>query len=173
LKIKSKRLWFGVGAFLAAGFIGLNALAYRQACAMMYFTAGNPRTGQAEQLTVGQKIKVLFSGANIPRPRTRLPPSALAPGTRSLMLDGANGIRLGAWYCPGPAEGPLVILFHGYSGEKSGTLPEAKAFLELGLSVLLVDFRGSGDSSKLLQRVPANGAWSRCPSLPRRMEANS
>jgi hypothetical protein len=39
-------------------------------------------------------------------------------------------------------------LFHGYSSEKSGTLPEAKAFLALGLSVLLVDFRGSGDSSE-------------------------
>jgi pimeloyl-ACP methyl ester carboxylesterase len=41
-----------------------------------------------------------------------------------------------------------VILFHGYAGEKSGTLREAKAFLELGHSVLLVDFRGSGDSSE-------------------------
>ena len=41
-----------------------------------------------------------------------------------------------------------MILFHGYTGEKSGLLPEAKAFLEMGLSVLLVDFRGSGDSSE-------------------------
>jgi alpha-beta hydrolase superfamily lysophospholipase len=63
-------------------------------------------------------------------------------------VDCPNGIRLGAWYCPGAAQGPLVILFHGYAGEKTGTLPEARAFLEMGLSVLLVDFRGSGDSSE-------------------------
>ena len=55
---------------------------------------------------------------------------------------------MGAWYCPGATPGPLVILFHGYAGEKTGTLHEARAFLEMGLSVLLVDFRGSGDSSE-------------------------
>jgi alpha-beta hydrolase superfamily lysophospholipase len=41
-----------------------------------------------------------------------------------------------------------VILFHGYSGEKSQMIPEAKALLEMGVSVLLVDFRGSGESSE-------------------------
>ncbi|HWI57265.1 MAG TPA: alpha/beta fold hydrolase, partial [Bacillota bacterium] len=68
--------------------------------------------------------------------------------TRSLRLDDPTGIKLGGWYCPGPIHSPLVILFHGYGSEKSGTLTEAKAFLEMGLSVLLVDFRGSGDSSE-------------------------
>lgn len=39
-----------------------------------------------------------------------------------------------------------VILFHGYSGDKSQLLGRSKAFMELGYNVLLVDFLGSGDS---------------------------
>ena len=133
---------------VAAATVGLNMLAYRHAYAMMHFTSGNARTHDPEKLTLGQKVKALFCGVNIPRPQTRASPLDLGPDTRSLRLDGANGITLGAWYCPGPVLSPLVILFHGYTGEKSGTLPEAKAFLDMGLSVLLVDFRGSGDSSE-------------------------
>ncbi len=41
----------------------------------------------------------------------------------------------------------MVILFHGYSAEKTSLLGEARAFLDLGASVMLVDFRGSGGSS--------------------------
>ena len=55
---------------------------------------------------------------------------------------------MGAWYCPASPEKPLVILFHGYAAEKSSVLNEASVFLELGLSVLLVDFRGSANSSE-------------------------
>jgi len=133
---------------VVAGSIALNLLAYRHAYAMMHFTAGNPRTREPETLALGQKIWILLRGVNIPRPHTIASPLDLGPATKSLRLDSANGIVLGAWYCAAPGQTPLVILFHGYSSEKSGTLPEAKAFLEMGLSVLLVDFRGSGDSSE-------------------------
>ena len=115
---------------------------------MMHFTAGNERTQEPETLTLGQKIRVLFSGVKIPRPQTKGSPTDLGPAARSLRLDGTNGIKLGAWDRPGPSQEALVILFHGYTAEKSGMLREAKAFLEMGLSVLLVDFRGSGDSSE-------------------------
>ena len=148
VKKKFKRWVVVLVVVVVAGGIVLNFLAYRHAYAMTHFTAGNPRTQEPEKLTLGQKVKVLFRGVNIPRPQTRASPIDLGPSTKSLRLDGTNGITLGAWYCPDPSQSPLVILFHGYTGEKSGTLPEARAFLELGLSVLLVDFRGSGDSSE-------------------------
>jgi uncharacterized protein len=131
-----------------AGSISLNLLTYRHAYAMMHFTAGKRRTNEPEKLTLGQKTKVLLCGVNLPRPQTSASPTNLGPATSSLRLDCTNGIKLGAWYCAGRTDKPLVILFHGYSGEKSGTLPEAKIFLEMGLSVLLVDFRGSGDSTE-------------------------
>ncbi len=132
----------------AAGFVLLNVLAYRHAYAMMHFTSGQPRTGLPETLGFAKKIGVLLWGVNIPRPHTDLAATALGTAAKSLQIKEDGGIKLGAWYCPGPTRSPLVILFHGYGGEKSGTLAEAKVFLEIGCSVLLVDFRGSGDSSE-------------------------
>jgi len=64
-----------------------------------------------------------------------------------LTLATADGGTLSAWYCERGTATPLVIVFHGYAFEKTKLLPEAKAFLALGVSVLLVDFRGSGGSS--------------------------
>ena len=148
LKTKSKRWLVACVIVLVVGFILLNAVAYRHAYAMLHFTAGQQRTPQPEKLSLARKVKVLFCGVVIPRPQTTASMLELGPQAKSLRLDCTNGISLGAWYCPGSNQNSQVILFHGYSSEKSGTLPEAKAFLEMGYSVLLVDFRGSGDSSE-------------------------
>jgi len=115
---------------------------------MTHFAAGNPRTGEVDSLTLSQKLGVLCCGVNLPRPRASISTANLGAACRSITVDCANGVRLGAWYCPSATPGPLVILYHGYAGEKTGTLGEARVFLEMGLSVLLVDFRGSGDSSE-------------------------
>ncbi|MEI8064548.1 MAG: alpha/beta fold hydrolase [Verrucomicrobiota bacterium] len=144
MKIKFIRWLFVI---MMLGGVVLNILAYRHAYAMMHFTAGNPRTNEPEKLSVGQRIKALLWGVNIPRPETTALPAVLGPATQSLQLECINGMELGAWYCAGPSQSPLVILFHGYGCEKSSLIPEAKAFLTMGFSVLLVDFRGSGDSS--------------------------
>ena len=146
--MKFKRRLGMVAAVLVAAFAALNLVAYRQAYAMTHFVAGGSRTARPETLSFGRKLKTLLCGVDLPRPRTTLSPASLGPACRALAFDGANGVRLGAWYCPVSPESPLVILFHGYGDEKTGTLNEARVFLELGLSVLLVDFRGSGDSSE-------------------------
>jgi len=148
VKLKLKRRLRILLAVALGGFVALNALAYRHAYAMLHFTSGSTRTDKPEHLSLGQKIKVLFLGVELPRPRSDMPPSVVGPACRSLTFPGTNGIRLGAWYFPAPASNPLVILFHGYAGEKTGMVPMAKAFVDMGFSVLLVDFRGSGDSSE-------------------------
>ncbi len=125
-----------------------NILAYRQAYSMMHFTRGGYRTGEPAELSFGAKIEVLFNGVNIPRPHTKLQPTSLSPDCKVLTIPETNGITLGAWYNPAPPENPLIILFHGYMAEKAGTLPEARIFSESGCSVLMVDFRGSGESSE-------------------------
>lgn len=143
-----KRWLIRLGIVVAIGFAALNILAYRHAYTMMHFEVGKPRTGLPESLSVGQKIGVLIWGVNIPRPRAGTNATALGTSASSLQIVEPNSIKLGAWYCAGPVKSPLVILFHGYTGEKSGTLAEGKVFREMGCSVLLVDFRGSGDSSE-------------------------
>jgi dipeptidyl aminopeptidase/acylaminoacyl peptidase len=148
VKPKLKRRLILFSALLLGGFIALNGIAYRQAWAMMHFTGEAARTDKPENLSPGEKIKVLFCGVDMPRPRSSLTPDKVGPACRAVVIPETNGIKLGAWYCPAAPSGPLVILFHGYAGDKSGMLPEAVAFLEMGCSVMLVDFRGSGDSSE-------------------------
>jgi hypothetical protein len=148
LKTKFKR-WLRIfAAVFVAGFVALNFLAYRHACAMTHFVVSGSRTAKPENLSLFQKLRTLFWGVTVLRPRTTLAPASLGPACRGFTFEAANGVRLGAWCSPVSADSPLVILFHGYAAEKSGTLNEARVFRELGYSVLLVDFRGSGDSSE-------------------------
>ncbi len=148
MKKKTKR-WIIVAAVtVAAGFVGLNVLAYNHASAMMHFTTGGDRTTKPEALSFFQKVKVLVVGVNIPRPSGNRSPSDLAVNGKVVTINGPGAITLETWYCDRGATTPLVILFHGYSAEKTSLLPEANALLKLGTSVMLVDFRGSGGSSE-------------------------
>ena len=138
-----------VAAMLALiGFLALNLLAYNHARAMTHFVAEGQRTGKPEELTLWQKADVLLSGLRLPRPTTQHAPTELAADCKRMRINESDGVSLGTWYCDrGPAS-PVVLLFHGYGAEKTAQLPQASAFLDLDCSVLLVDFRGSGESSE-------------------------
>ena len=131
-----------------AGFIVLNALAFGHARSMMVFAPSGVRTAPPERLTLAMKARTLALGVTVPRPRTALAPGDLAADCRRESIPAPGGVTLGAWYSRRGPDAPLVILFHGYSAEKGSLLLEAKAFLDQGASVLLVDFRGSGESSE-------------------------
>jgi hypothetical protein len=145
---KIKRWIFGVTIAIATGFTMLNVFAYNHAYAMMHFTSSGSRTDKPEQLSFLARLKVLIVGVKVPRPVNNRMPSDLAPGCLSLSIAGTDNVSLAAWYSNQGKGTPLVILFHGYAAEKTCLMREAKVFLDLGASVLLVDFRGSGDSSE-------------------------
>jgi alpha-beta hydrolase superfamily lysophospholipase len=143
-----QRLLAAASLLALAGFVVLNVLAFHHAKAMLRFADGGPRTAALEQLGILAKAKVLLFGVSIPRPETRAHAADLADECRALSIPGEAGVTLGAWYCNLGSETPLVLLFHGYRAEKSVLLREARAFLNLGASVMLIDFRGSGASSE-------------------------
>jgi pimeloyl-ACP methyl ester carboxylesterase len=145
---KSKRVLFCIGLLLLLGFLILNILAYNHARAMMNYSSKGYHTQQPENLSLFSRMKILFAGVNVPRPTTHQSPLELGFECDSIEIHFSETIRLSAWYHNQKNESPLVILFHGYAGEKSSMLPEAQAFIEFGMSVLLVDFRGSGESSE-------------------------
>ncbi len=132
---------------IIVGFGALNLLAYNHARAMLVFAEEGDRTSKPEALAGWAKMKVLLSGVNLPRPQSDLPSSCLDPECTVLSIREGN-ITLEAWYCDRGEETPLVVIFHGYSADKTALINEAKGLLELGASVLLVDFRGSGGSSE-------------------------
>ncbi len=148
MKNKSKQWGFVILAAVVVAFIVLNVLAYNHAYAMMHFTSGGTRTAKPEKLTAWQRLKVLIQGVNVPRPVSIRSPAELNPEYRGLSIRTQDGVTLGGWYVDHGDKTPLVILFHGYGAEKSSLQQEATTFLQLGMSVLLVDFRGAGESSE-------------------------
>ncbi len=65
----------------------------------------------------------------------------------SVIFTTKKGLRIHAWYArPDSASRGTVIMFHGVTAQKSLMIPEAGAFRDLGLNVLMVDFRGHGGS---------------------------
>ncbi|MDD2241087.1 MAG: alpha/beta fold hydrolase [Kiritimatiellae bacterium] len=126
----------------------LHVLAYRHARAMLHYASGGTRTAPPETLSLLAKSRVLLAGVQIPRPEDNRPPTALAPDARSVGILVSGGVALCAWVADRGPGAPLVILFHGYSTEKNRLLLEAREWHALGASILLVDFRGSGQSSE-------------------------
>jgi alpha-beta hydrolase superfamily lysophospholipase len=148
MHIKRKNWLVLLIAALGLGFAILNVLAYNHAHAMMFFSEGGSRTSKPEELTGWRKARVLMTGVNVPRPESGLKPADLDPDCRRIPVRTPDGVTLGTWYSDRGTDTPLVILFHGYGAEKSSLLQTARTFIQLGTSVMIVDFRGSGESSE-------------------------
>jgi pimeloyl-ACP methyl ester carboxylesterase len=138
--------WFGIALVVLS--VMFNALAYNHAKAMLCFTETGEKTRKPEALSFWTKAKLLFVGVNIPRPTSAIPSKTFDPNCQVLTISMPDAVSLEAWYCNRGPETPLVIMFHGYMAEKTCLIKDAQALLELGCSVLLVDFRGSGGSSE-------------------------
>lgn len=74
-------------------------------------------------------------------------PAALGLEYESVALTTSDGETLDGWLVPAPAERATVAFFHGNAGNIGHRLPVLKALHELGLSTLIVDYRGFGRST--------------------------
>ena len=148
MKFRIQRALPALVLLLFAGFAALNGLAYRHVRAMTHYAADGARTAKPESLSPLSKLCVLLAGVNLPRPEDERPPSVLATNACALAIDAPGGIQLCAWHAKRRDDAPLVIFFHGYGNDKTRLLTEARNILAMGVSVMLVDFRGSGGSSE-------------------------
>ncbi len=73
--------------------------------------------------------------------------AAVLPDARDVSLETSDGIRLGAWYLPGPPGHAAVLVANGNAGDRSARAPLARALARHGLSVLLFDYRGYGGNA--------------------------
>ncbi|MBM4149109.1 MAG: alpha/beta fold hydrolase [Lentisphaerae bacterium] len=147
MNARMRRAFLLPAGIAVAALVALNLLALNHARAMMRFTTGGKRTPGPEALSIMSKATVLVTGVNVPRPGGGRHPSELSPRARVVRIAAGDGDALEAWHHDAGRDTPLVLLFHGYATDKTLLIPEANAFIELGTSVLLVDFRGSGGSS--------------------------
>jgi uncharacterized protein len=127
-------------------FAGLNVLAFAHARAFTRFSEGAQRTPRPEQLSLLQKLKVLVTGPSVPRPRNRRTPADVGLRYERHVFPGYRSLPLEAWFVPTASTRGTVVMFHGHAAAKDTLLRPAQVVHDLGWSVLLVDFYGSGGS---------------------------
>lgn len=73
-----------------------------------------------------------------------VPPSyyAMLGGVREVELETADGLTLTAWYAPGPAGRPTVVVLPGNGGSLRNSRYRLKHFKDAHMGVLLVAYRG-------------------------------
>ncbi|MFL5808168.1 MAG: hypothetical protein ACJ749_01525, partial [Flavisolibacter sp.] len=126
---------------LLAVFLVMNVIAYMHAWKFTHYSNTTNQRTKKEKLSSWDKIKILFTGVDNPRPENKRLPSL-----PYLTVNITSDVNLECWLIKVENSKGTVILFHGYGGEKSGMLDKAEAFHSMGYSVLLVDFGGSGGS---------------------------
>ncbi len=145
-KATNRKRLLVVIAFTLFAVVAANVVVYNQAYAMLNFEPQATRTSAPDELSTMEKAHVLLWGVTIPKPALEETPRDYGLAFRAHSLSTSDGLTLEGWYVPHPAPQGMVLLFHGYAGSKSGILPEAAVFHELGYSTFSIDFRASGGS---------------------------
>lgn len=142
------RTWLALIAVLII--IALNGLAFMHARAAMHFVPSGQTSNARDLISapLPQKLQALIGGVRIPRPENRTTPADhnLLFTVQSIPLP--DNEQLEAWHVPHPQPRGIVLMFPGYGGVKDGLLTPAAYLYQFGYSSLLIDFRGSGGSSR-------------------------
>lgn len=137
--VKNRRKLIAV--FIAI-FMMMNIIAYIHAYKFTHFIESNiEKTKSPEKLTTIEKIKTLFLGVNNPKPKNKS-----LPTQKYEIVKLKSNKEMECWFVKNENPKGVILLFHGYGGEKSSMIDKSDEFIEQGFSTLLVDFMGSGNS---------------------------
>jgi hypothetical protein len=73
-------------------------------------------------------------------------PAAFGVDYEELAVRGSDGVRTQAWWIPGDLNAPVVLMFHGNAGTIADRLENAMMIRELGVDLMMAEYRGYGDS---------------------------
>lgn len=120
----------------------MNGIAFFHAYQFTHFSTRKIiKSKNPEKLSTLEKLQTLLMGVRNPRPTNGKKPS------HYIDLKLQSNKELDCWYLrKEDSVHGTVVLFHGYSGNKSLMLDKAEEFEKLHYNVLLVDFMGSGGS---------------------------
>jgi uncharacterized protein len=123
-------------------FIFMNIVAFFHAWKFTHFANNSViKTKSPTKLSVSEKLKALAFGVSNPRPE-----NSLLPSRPYSVIKLKSSKLIECWDIKSNSAKGYVILFHGYSANKSLMLDKAEEFLKLRYNVFLVDFIGSGGS---------------------------
>lgn len=100
--------------------------------------------------------------ADVPGRALAATPADLGVRYEDVRIASDDGVSLHGWFIAG--ESPRVLLFfHGNAGNISHRLDSIRQFLDLGLSVFIIDYRGYGQSEGTVSEAGLNrdaeAAW--------------
>ncbi len=82
---------------------------------------------------------------NVPGRELSATPSDLRMEYEDVTIETSDGVSLHGWYVRGFSD-RVLLFFHGNAGNISHRLESIRQFRSLGLSVLIIDYRGYGQS---------------------------
>lgn len=128
---------------LLVSFVLLNVITIFHAYKFTHFLENEDsnRTKSPTELSILEKIPLLFFGVNNPKPNFK---GEVSANYSSKKIN--SNVELEIWENILPNSKGTVLLFHGYSSEKSSLLKNAAYFNQLGYSTVLTDFMGCGNS---------------------------
>ncbi len=95
-----------------------------------------------KQKTSWDHVKEILFGINFIKKKNIPVPDSFS----TIFLVTKDNIKLEGWYKQVANSKGSIVLFHGHGSNKSGILKEGEAFMNMGYSVLLLDFRAHGSS---------------------------
>jgi fermentation-respiration switch protein FrsA (DUF1100 family) len=102
---------------------------------------------------------------NLPSREIRRTPSDMGLKYEPVILSTRDGVSLSGWYVPAESESEkgTLLFFHGNAGNISHRLDSLLIFNRLGLSTLIIDYRGYGQSGGRVSEQgmyrDADAAW--------------
>lgn len=100
---------------------------------------------------------------NIPSRRLTASPADIGLEYESVSLSTIDGVGIHGWFIPVAQERGTLLFFHGNAGNIAHRLDSIKIFHDLGLSVLIIDYRGYGQSQGRISEqgtyLDAEAAW--------------
>ena len=137
--IKNRWLWSILGLVLFL-FIALNFIAASHAYNFTHFNTQMPEDGRMATSKVS--VTQLFTEISLAKPiNDPIDLDFIEIDT----IHNTESIEI--WHLDMEPSKGVVALFHGYRATKSTLWQEALAFYRMGYTVVLADFRGSGNSS--------------------------
>ena len=90
-------------------------------------------------------------------------PADIGLDYESVTLTTSDHVELHGWFIPAREERGVLLFFHGNAGNISHRLDSLKIFHDLGLSTLIIDYRGYGRSHGSISEqgtyLDAEAAW--------------
>lgn len=152
--MKKRILFVRIIWILTVAFVFINTIAFFHAYKFTHYAVEKAdKTKSPEQLTTVGKIEAILFGVGNPKPVNESFP---VQEYETITLQTEEKIE--GWYVRAADARGTVILFHGYSAEKSSMLDKADEFNKLGFNTLIIDFRGCGGSDGNITTIGFNEA---------------